>query len=346
MCQDSTSDDQTVSFRGDSRPPPEHIGRYVVQRELGHGSYGKVYLADDQELQRRVAIKVPRADRVDPGETVERFLEEAQTVAQLRHASIVAVYDVGRSEDGWPFVVMEYVEGITLKERLASGRPSPAQAAEWIAEVADAIGYAHRQGFIHRDLKPANVLLDAAGKPHVLDLGLALHESRQHQRAGEFSGTLAYMAPEQVRREAHRLDGRADIWALGIMLYEMLTGRRPFQGENAAQIEDEILHREPKPPRQIDETVPEQLERICLKCLAKDVTQRYGAAADVARDLRGRDVSVASSGWQASRTPAPGRSARRTWGLAAAVVGAMAAALIIFSVRPGRGPGEPKHFLR
>jgi hypothetical protein len=271
------------------RPWPvvgERLGRYVVQRELGRGSYGSVYLAEDEELRRPVAVKVPRLGRLANDEVVERFLEEARTVAQLKHPPIVPVYDVGRCEDGTPYVVMEYIEGCSLQQRLADARLEPTGAAELIAAIADAVDYAHSRGFVHRDLKPANILLDNAGGPHVADFGLALHESVQRGRAGELAGTIHYMAPEQVRRESHRLDGRTDIWALGVMLYEMLTGRRPFDGEDGQQVADEILHREPRPLRQIDAKIPEAIERICLRCLSKPIAERYATARDLAKDLK------------------------------------------------------------
>ncbi len=261
------------------------IGRYVVERQLGQGGFGTVYLARDEQLDRVVAIKVPNhIDRADSPE-LARIFAEAQTIAKLKHPAIVAVHDVGHTDLGTPFVVMEYVEGRTLKELMASERPSPARAATIVREVAVAVHQAHKQGFVHRDLKPSNVILDLAGQPHVLDFGLSLHESTQRAHAGEYAGTLPYMAPEQVRREPERLDGRTDVWALGVVLYELLTGRRPFRGETPEVLEDEILHREPKPPRQIDDSIPVPLEQICLRCLAKSVTDRYLTAADLAADL-------------------------------------------------------------
>lgn len=175
---------------------------------------------------------------------------------------------------------MQYVEGCSLAERIKTDRPSPTRTAQLLAQVADAAHHAHRQGFVHRDLKPSNILLDKDGNPYVSDFGLALHERAQSQHCGDASGTALYRSPEQVRGEADWMDGRCDIWALGVITYEMLTGRRPFRNS------EEILLRSPKPPRQVDDRIPEQLERICLKCLSKAVDDRYATADALARDLR------------------------------------------------------------
>ncbi len=263
---------------------PKKIGRYEIIRILGHGGFGTVYLARDQELERDVAIKVWHAQEED----AEDLLREARTVAGLEeHPNIVSVYDVGRTDDGDCYVVLEYVEGTTLADELkSSGRLPCDRAAEVLLQVTAAIQHAHATGLVHRDLKPANVLLDSDGNAQVADFGLAVDEQTQRDRKYEIAGTPAYMAPEQVRGEAHRMDGRSDIWALGVMLYETLTGSRPFGGEDRNELFDEILHREPKPPRQIHPEIPERLEQICLKCLSKDVTDRYGSASDVARELR------------------------------------------------------------
>jgi len=265
---------------------PKRIGRFCIIRTLGFGGFGTVYLAHDEDLDRRVALKVPRRERLNSEETVSHFLGEARKAAKLKHPSIVTVYDASRAPDGTVFVVMELVEGRTLCDRLTGAPLTPVQAAELIAEVADAVHYAHKQGLVHRDLKPANILLDADGRPHVADFGLAVHEDEQRDHAGEISGSAPYMAPDQVRGDVHRHDGRVDIWALGVILYRLLTGRLPFGGKTTAQILDEVLHRDPKPPRQIDDKIPVELERICLKCLAKPVAERYSTAADLATELR------------------------------------------------------------
>jgi predicted Ser/Thr protein kinase len=264
----------------------QKVGRYTVARCLGWGGFGAVYLAEDTELGRLVAIKVPRRGQFASPEEMGRFFVEARTVAKLKHPAIVAVYDVGSGDDRVPYVVMEYVQGQSLADLLRRERLSFGRAAELTRQVAEAVHYAHTQGFVHRDLKPANVLLDAQGRPHIADFGLAVHESAQRLGAGEQSGTLAYMAPEQVRGETHRLDGRADVWALGVMLYEMLTGRRPFQGDTVQSLADEILNRDPKPPRQINDAIPEELSRICLKAIRKPATERYATALDLAADLQ------------------------------------------------------------
>jgi formylglycine-generating enzyme required for sulfatase activity len=259
--------------------PPQRIGRFSVVRLLGSGGFGRVYLARDAELDRDVALKVPRS-----GSSAEQ-LDEARKVARLRHPGIVSVYDVGHDETGVPFLVLEYVAGQTLEDRLHAGPLEPARLAAIVARVARAVHHAHTAGLVHRDLKPTNILLDAQGEPRVTDFGLALVCDPLTAPRGEVAGTYAYMAPEQVRGESHRLDGRTDVWALGVILYRGLTGKLPFPGRDAAEISDEILHREPHPPRQLDDRLPRQLERVCLKCLARRMKDRYQTAADLAEDL-------------------------------------------------------------
>jgi serine/threonine protein kinase len=194
---------------------------------------------------------------------------------------------------------MEFIEGRSLAHELSKGPLPLRRTIEIAADVAEAVHCVHENNLVHRDLKPANVLLDCDGRPHVTDFGLALHEDVQSEFVGDISGTLPYMAPEQVRGEAHRLDGRSDIWAIGVMLYEMLTGRRPFRGNTANEVFDEILWRAPKPPRQINDQIPEEVEAICLKCLAKDVDDRYTSAASLVDDLR-RELVLLGDGTQTS----------------------------------------------
>jgi len=268
-------------------PSGTRLGCFVVERLLGWGSYGSVYLARDEHLQRSVAIKVPRWKPSATRNDLHRYLEEARTLAKLQHPGIAAVFDAGSTEDGVPYIVTQYIDGSSLKEWLKKNRPEPSFTATLLADISEAVHFAHRRGFTHRDLKPGNILLDSQGRPYVVDFGLALHEDLQRERVGESAGTLPYMAPEQVRGESHHLDGRADIWALGVILYEALTGRWPFRADNDSLLKEEILHREPRPPRQIDDRIPAELERICLKCLSKDITRRYSTAADLAKDLKG-----------------------------------------------------------
>jgi serine/threonine protein kinase len=251
---------------------------------LDSGAFGEVYLASDEDLKRTVAIKVPRRQSFRSNQHVALLLNEAQIAAQFKHPGIVRVHDTGRQADGSIYIVFEYVDGKPLSKILKSGGLPRERMVDLLASVAEAIHYAHKRGLVHRDLKPDNILVDADGYPHVADFGLAVHEDGQRFHSGEVASTASYMAPEQVRGEAHRLDGRTDIWALGVILYKALAGRPPFAGERH-QLFDEILHREPKPLRQIDETIPKELERICLKCLSKRMTDRYSSAFDLAQDL-------------------------------------------------------------
>ncbi len=210
---------------------PRPLGRFVCCELLGVGMFGKVYLARDDRLGREVAIKIPRRDVIESPATAEASLAEAKHAAQLRHPAIVMVYDVVTLEDGTIFVVMEYIEGSTLRQMMKNGPLAPGWVAGLIVQVADALQYAHTKKFVHRDIKPANILIDRLGQPHVADFGLAVNQTTQPGRSGELAGTVPYMAPEQVRGEAHRLDGRTDVWALGVILYELLTRRRPFTGQ-------------------------------------------------------------------------------------------------------------------
>lgn len=280
--------DLTAASSSPELPPGHCLGRYRIERCLDQGTMARVYLAEDQELPRKVAVKVPITDATHRWQAnrTERLLDEVRILAALKHPGIVPVYDVGKCEDETPFFVMEYVEGTSLNTLIESERLAWTRIAQLIAQVAEGLDYAHRHGVYHLDLKPGNVLMEESGRPRVADFGLAVEEKLQQLLEGQSRGTPAYMSPEQVRGNTHHLDGRADIWSLGVMLYEMLTGRRPFQGGTVWQLFDEIEHRDPKPPRMIDDSVPDTLERICLKCLSKEPTARYQTAADVARELR------------------------------------------------------------
>jgi len=315
---DSAEDPEAVAGQTPSEAPdstvrdsvpklPAQVGRYEVLSLLGEGAFGAVYLALDPRLNREVALKVPHSRRLKNQTDRAQFLREAQLVATLQHPALVHVFDVSCEGDEC-YMVMEYIQGQTLAALLRGSRLTQRAAALLIAEVAEAVHEAHKVGLVHCDLKPGNILIDAAGSPHVTDFGLAVLEAEQRSQAGERLGTPAYMAPEQVRGDAHRLDGRTDLWSLGVMLYEMLCARRPFHGENVHQVFDEIRFREPKPPRQIDDTIDPELERICFKCLSKDVTGRYSTGKDLAGDLQrflesGADVSP-QAGYSAAQSVA------------------------------------------
>jgi serine/threonine protein kinase/formylglycine-generating enzyme required for sulfatase activity len=282
---------------------PQRIGRYRVERVLGQGGFGVVYLAHDDQLQRFVAVKVPHARLVSRPEDAEVYLAEARTVANLDHPNIVPVHDVGSTEDCPCFIVSKFIDGTDLATRLHQSRSSLLEAVDLVATVAEALHYAHERGVVHRDIKPGNLLLDNSGKPFVADFGLALRE----QDVGQgpcYAGTPAYMSPEQARGEGHRVDGRSDIFNLGVVFYELLTGRRPFRADARGSLLEQIISLEARPPRQWDDTIPNELERICLKALAKRASERYTTAQDLADDLR-HFLAVASAGERSTVTGRP-----------------------------------------
>src|SRR5262249_29926498 len=195
------------------------------------------------------------------------------------------VFDVGGTPEFPCFIVSKFIEGRTLAGALGHDRPAPTAAAALVATLAEALQHAHQQGVVHRDIKPGNILLDRADRPFVADFGLALRD-QDVGHGPRYAGTLAYMSPEQARGEGHRVDGRTDIFSLGVVFYELLTGRRPFHADSRDELLEQIATHEPRPPRQWDGTVPKELERICLKALAKRSADRYTAADDLADDLR------------------------------------------------------------
>jgi serine/threonine-protein kinase len=276
----------------DATPPPRptadlpRIRGYEVQEVLGRGGMGVVYKARHRRLNRAVALKMLLAGPYARPEELERFLREAEAVAGLRHPNIVQVYDVG-DLDGRPYFTMEYVEGGSLAQKLAGAPQSSDQAAPMVTALAEAIQVAHQCGIVHRDLKPANILLTADGTPKVTDFGLArrLECGAGLTQTGVPVGTPSYMAPEQGRGSGDAIGPAVDVYALGAILYELLTGRPPFRAETAAATLQQVLTEEPVPPSRLNPQVPRDLETICLKCLHKEATRRYASARELADDL-------------------------------------------------------------
>jgi len=284
------------------------IGRFAVLETLGHGAFGTVFKARDPQLDRVVAVKVPRRGNVGDGpDDVDRFLREARSAAQLRHPSIVNLHEVGVL-DGTPYLVSDFIEGVTLADLLTARRPAPREAAALVADVADALHHAHERGVVHRDIKPSNIMVRPDGSPVVMDFGLAKRDAGEVTMTmdGQVLGTPAYMSPEQARGEGHRLDRRADVYSLGVVLYRLLAGELPFRG-NTRMLLHQVLHDEPKPPRALNDKVPRDLQTVCLKALAKEPGGRYqtaeGLAADLRRFLAGepvlaRPVGPVGKGWR------------------------------------------------
>jgi eukaryotic-like serine/threonine-protein kinase len=257
--------------------------RYRLDMLIGVGGFGRVYKGFDTWLDRPVAVKVPKVDRPVGVEDVDQCRMEAKKVARLRHPNIVPVHDVGR-DGGSCFIVSEWIEGETLADRIEVDRPPYRQAIRIVAEVADALGHAHAQGYVHRDIKPANILLDGSGRAYLTDFGIAVVEEELLKDVGA-AGTLPYMAPEQLDGGLRSVDHRADIYAVGVVLFELLTGRRPFQSASPLDLREQIMAGDAPPPRSFESGVPEALERICLRCLARNPNERYQEADSLAGDL-------------------------------------------------------------
>ena len=300
--------DQTVSWS------PEHLpklGKFELLEAVGRGAFGTVYRAKDTELDRIVAVKMPRSGSFATKEDEDRFVREGRSVAQLRHPGIVPVYEVGRS-GVFPYLASEFVDGLTLSDAMSGRRFTFRESAEIVAQAADALHHAHGMGVVHRDVKPSNLMVvlpkrsggdgqsqetsranasGASNEPaltvRVMDFGLARREEGEITMTvdGQVLGTPAYMSPEQARGEGHRVTGQSDVYSLGVVLYHLLTGELPFRG-NSRMLLHQVMNDEPRAPRTLNDRIPKDLETIALKCLQKDPEKRYATAADLAGDLR------------------------------------------------------------
>jgi predicted Ser/Thr protein kinase len=277
--------------RGHAETYDVKLGRYEVVRELGKGAMGIVYLAKDPLIGRLVALKTIRpaahADDDEIKEFQQRFMREAQAAGILNHPSIVTVFDIGQDEPtGMSFIAMEYVEGQNLKEAIAQNRAFTfEEVAEIMAQVADALDFAHAKGIVHRDVKPANIILIDGGRAKITDFGIAkIASSGNLTTTGQFLGTPNYMAPEQIKGSP--VDGRTDLFSLGIVLYETLTKRKPFGGDSLTTISYRIVHESFQTPRDINPAIPDGYDEVVAKCLAKDPARRYQRGKELAKDLR------------------------------------------------------------
>ncbi len=289
-------------------PKKKRIGKFLIIDTLGQGAFGTVVKARDTELDRFVAIKIPRAGNVGASkQEVDRFLREARSVAQLRFPSIITIHEVGIDE-GIPYLVCDYVEGVTLADLITGRQPTFIESARMLSQVADALEYAHSLGVVHRDVKPSNIMIRPDGSPCVMDFGLAKREAGEITMTldGQIIGTPAYMSPEQARGEGHLVDGRGDVYSLGVILYQLITKELPFRG-NKTMLLHQVLHKEPAAPRSLNGKIPRDLETIALKAMAKEPWRRYARAKEMAEDIRrwisgepilARPVSIFERAWR------------------------------------------------
>jgi serine/threonine protein kinase len=322
-------------------------GRYRIVKELGKGNMGVVYQAHDPQIDRMVALKVLRPDRVTSEDFVQRFLKEARAIGRLSHPRIVTVYDVGEDK-GTIYIAMEYLIGEPLNDVMKSGRLSIPQSVEIVRQVAQALDYAHQKGIVHRDIKPSNIILTHDFEAKLTDFGIARIEDSAagyQTQAGEILGTPIYMSPEQVMGKT--ADGRSDLYAVGVLLYEMIVGRRPFSGTNLAAIFHSITHDMPEPPGTANPFVSAPLSDLIMKCLEKTPEKRFQTGRELVDALQRTSTAAATGAPESTPKPAKARPPRVSFLFLAVilVLGLAAGSYYLWSRRatpPVSGPGPSK----
>src|SRR5438876_5274390 len=295
---------------------PQSVDRFQIVRILGKGGMGTVYLARDERLERPVAVKVLHSEDLATDERRAKFMREARTAASIRHPNVATIYEVGESDEGAPFIVMEYCEGETLTQRM---RRRPLEAAEFMSiarQIASGVAAAHDGGVIHRDLKPANIIIEPTGQVKILDFGLAkaLQQNLTHspdKSSGMLFGTLHYLSPEQARGQP--ADERSDLFSVGVILYQMATGQFPFNAEAPLLVLERIRDAEPEPFVALDPAFPSVGAKIIGKLLQKDSKHRYQNARDLLSDLEEIDTPTARFSLPTPSRSAIGRTRPRHW---------------------------------
>jgi len=318
------------------------IGKYTILGILGKGGMGIVYKALDPDIEREVAIKTVRFDTLIDGtekdEMMTRFIREAKAAGRLSHPNITTIYDVCREKDV-TYIVMQFVEGQSLQGLIDSGRKfPPSEIIQLMKPLCDCLDYAHENGIVHRDIKPGNILIDKSGKPFLADFGVARIETSTLTQSGTTVGTLSYMSPEQVKGQT--VDSRSDIFALGVILYELLAGKKPFAGDNLSTIVYKIVHEEPERITAVNKDLPRGYEMVIQKALAKNPEDRYQDCREIISDLENAvHLTEATLAYEAGREPAaaPGGRKKRWLALAAGILGFVVVAggmYLVFSPRP------------
>lgn len=311
-------------------------GRYEVVEQLGKGAMGVVYKAHDPQINRMVALKILREDRVTSEDFVQRFIREAMAIGRLSHPNIVTVYDIGQ-DNGTVYIAMELLEGMQLNDALKERKPD----AQWIAGIAvqlsDSLAYAHSRGIVHRDIKPSNIILTPTEQVKITDFGIARIEDpdmSQQTQAGQILGTPIYMSPEQVAGQT--LDGRSDLYSLSVILYEITVGKRPYSGENITAIFRAITQDTPVPPSEVDPAIPKELSDLIMTGMHKDLNQRFQNGNDMAAAFKNFIKKSESGSAVSAPAPAPKKSAGPLLAAAIIAVIAVIGAAGFFFIYPGQ----------